>query len=68
MSAIKAEIHTNKVPMFKLTIKEHFESDWPSSKSNFTSLEPTKIRTLFGTPGINQRKVKYEQTQLSTYW
>ena len=37
-----APILTNKVLMFKLTIEEHFESDWPLIKAKFTSLELTK--------------------------
>ena len=39
--------------MFKLTIEEHVESTLPLIKAKFTSLEPTKFYTFFGTPGIS---------------
>ena len=42
VSALKEPIPTKKVALFNLTIEKHYESDKPSIKATFTSLDPTK--------------------------
>lgn len=37
--------------MFKFTMEENFERDWPLIKAKFTSLRQTKSGYFFGTPG-----------------
>ena len=44
ISALNAPVSTNEAPMFKLTIKEHFEliSDWLLQNSHRVTQDPRK--------------------------
>ena len=50
ISVIKAQIPTNKAPMFKLAIEENSERGQQTIKAKLKLLEPTKSICFFDTP------------------
>ena len=58
--ALKAPASINEVSMFKLTIKEHFQIDYSSSKAKIHIAGPNQICTLFGTPSKNIKSLKHQ--------